>query len=614
MLSSACARFVRFSSLLVLMLALFGAGHARALTIDDLNPSSQWQVGRITLSGNNIFDDQDLKAVLHTKERPFYTPWKARPEFDPGAFEQDLNRLNLFYEANGYYHARITYDLAIRGVVVDAKINIVEGKPIKVEEIIVDIDNYRPPADRAPANKIPLHPGDIFNQELYRNGQHILRLFFENAGYARAKARRRAQIDVVRDTARIWYTVHIGSKAYFGRTQLRGNRDIEPKIIHREITYKEGQEFSQQKIEESRDRLLNLHLFSAVNFNPELEGGSSEVPVNLDVHPKPPHEIRIGGGYSTLDDFGGQVQWHDYNWGGDGRQLSALLRYARINSMADVALLQPYLLGDRDFQGKLEAAYIQQDWQTFILRAEQFKPQLVYNFNEQLVGTLGYQVEYAQLNNVDPTVVQQLGGIRHKGILTGPTLGLIWNTTDSQFYPTRGGIVTFAAEAAHRAIGSDFSYYRTTLDLRKYTLIAKKTVLATRLKFGLADALASRHDYPLFLRFFPGGDGSVRGYGYWRLGPKSASNDPVGGLSLFEGSVELRHPIYRQLAGAVFLDFGQATTHTYTFPTPIRFGFGPAIMYETPIGPLRLDLGIPAPRPPRGDQWWQIYFSIGQFF
>src|SRR5690348_3522254 len=177
------ARAAGIASRLGAALVLLAAGHARALTIDDLNPSSKWQVGSISFSGNRIFDDPDLKAVLRTRERPIYTPWKARPEFDLGVFSQDLKRLNLFYEAHGYYHAKITYDLAIRGPVVNAKINLLEGKPVKVEQVNVDIDSYHPPHNRAPANKLPLHPGDIFNQELYRNGQHILRLYFENAGY-----------------------------------------------------------------------------------------------------------------------------------------------------------------------------------------------------------------------------------------------------------------------------------------------------------------------------------------------------------------------------------------------------------------------------------------------
>ena len=66
--------------------------------------------------------------------------------------------------------------------------------------------------------------------------------------------------------------------------------------------------------------------------------------------------------------------------------------------------------------------------------------------------------------------------------------------------------------------GGDYKYYRATLEDRNYTTIAKNTVLATRLKFGLADSLGPSDDYPLFLRFFPGGEGSVRGYGRWRLG------------------------------------------------------------------------------------------------
>jgi translocation and assembly module TamA len=214
---------------------------------------------------------------------------------------------------------------------------------------------------------------------------------------------------------------------------------------------------------------------------------------------------------------------------------------------------------------------------------------------------------------VSSTVVDALDGFRRKGIVSGPLASLTWNTTDDRYYPTRGSIISLVGEQGGTIWGGDYKYYRATLEDRNYTTIAKNTVLATRLKFGLAESLGTSQDYPLFLRFFPGGEGSVRGYGRWRLGPLSVSNDPLGGLTDFEGSFELRHPIYKKLAGAAFVDFGQTTVETYHFPTPIRFGFGPAVMYQTPIGPLRLDLGIPS-QAPRGDPWWQVYFSIGNFF
>ncbi len=554
---------------------------------------------------------------MRTEPRPFYTPWKARPEFEPTTFTNDLKRLRIFYEAHGYYHLRLTYNLTteVKGKeqLVDAELHLVEGRPIRIEDIDVSIDGYHPPANTAPINKLPMHRGEIFNQQAYEGGQQILRLFFVNGGYARTKALRRAQVDVVRDTARIYYTVHVGSKAYFGKTRLRGNEKVAAEIITRELAYKEDEEYSNQKIDDSRTRLLNLHLFSAVTFNPDLESAAREIPIDLSVRERPPRDISLGGGYSTQDDFGGQVQWNDYNWFGGGRQMSVVLRYASINSYASASLRQPYFLDRRDLEGGVTAALQQEDEQTFTLHSEAILPQLTWHITEQLNGTIGYRLMYANLNNVSSTVIDALHGLRRKGIVSGPIASLVWNTTDDQYYPTRGAIVTLLAEQGGTIWGGDYKYYRATLEDRNYTTIAKNTVLATRLKFGLADSLGPKDDYPLFLRFFPGGEGSVRGYGRWRLGPLSASNDPLGGLSLFEGSVELRHPIYKKLGGAAFVDFGQTSINTDTFPTPIRFGFGPAAMYQTPIGPLRLDLGIPS-QAPRGDPWWQVYFSIGNFF
>jgi len=554
---------------------------------------------------------------MRTKPRPFYTPWKARPEFEPTTFTNDLKRLRIFYQAHGYYHLRLTYDLTTtverKDHLVDVQLHLVEGQPIRIADIDISVDGYHPPPGSAPMTKLPLHRGEIFNQSPYESGQQILRLFFVNAGYARTKARRRAQVDVIRDTAKIFYTVNVGAKAYFGKTRLRGNKKVAAGIIMRELTYKEGEEYSNKAIDDTRTRLLNLRLFSAVTFNPDLESAAREIPIDLNVRERPDRDISIGGGYSTQDDFGAQVTWNDYNWLGDGRQASVTIRYASINSYASASLRQPYFLGSRDLEGSITAVLQQEDEQTFTLNSEAIIPQLTWRITEQLSTTLGYRLMYANLNNVSSTVVDALDGLRRKGIVSGPMVSMTWNTSDDQYYPTQGSILSLVAEQGGTIWGGDYKYYRATIEDRNYTTIAKNTVLATRLKFGLAESLGQPDDYPLFLRFFPGGEGSVRGYGRWRLGPLSVSNDPLGGLTDFEGSVELRHPIYEKLAGAAFVDFGQTSVQPYHFPTPIRFGFGPAVMYQTPIGPLRLDLGIPS-QAPRGDPWWQVYFSIGNFF
>lgn len=106
----------------------------------------------------------------------------------------------------------------------------------------------------------------------------------------------------------------------------------------------------------------------------------------------------------------------------------------------------------------------------------------------------------------------------------------------------------------------------------------------------------------------------MRGYGRRRLGPLSASDDPIGGLSLVEGSIELRHPLWKDLSGAVFLYFGQVSTRAYDLPfDELEFSTGFGVSYLTLVGPLRLDLGFPF-NPPPDDPAWQVHFSIGQFF
>jgi outer membrane protein insertion porin family len=81
-----------------------------------------------------------------------------------------------------------------------------------------------------------------------------------------------------------------------------------------------------------------------------------------------------------------------------------------------------------------------------------------------------------------------------------------------------------------------------------------------------------------------------------------------------EGSLELRRPVWKQLDGALFLDFGQVSRHSFDLPFDnLRFSSGFGLAYSTPVGPVRLDLGFPF-KPPRGDRPWQVHFSIGAYF
>jgi len=590
---------------------------AFGLTLEELDPTHQWRVNKLVISGNHTFSSQELRATLLTKERPWYLPWQERPRFDPVTFSTDIERLQRFYEARGYYKRQVTYDLTAdeQDALVTVQINIEENQPVTVAEVGIETSEYILDRDTPPFHEqLPIHSGDIFTEATYQAGEQVLRDFFLGRGHAHVETQRKAEVALAEDRVRVQYTVQPGPQAVFGSTRVEGTKDVDPQIVLHELTYQPGEKFSLQKITDSRQNILALELFRSVQIAPEqTDTKPPVVPMLIRVEEKPPRSVKLGLKYSTKDEFGAQIEWHHYNWLGGGRQLSALVELGSVTRTLDLTFMQPHFLSLQT-RAILSLQQKQEDEETFLLNTTRLRPRLEHRFSPRLSGVLGYRLEWAKLNDIAPATVRALGRITRDGILSGPSLGLIWNTTEDPFSPQAGHVVSLFADQAGKLWGGDFNFYKLTAEAKKYQHLGWQTVLAGRLKIGLVDAFGSRANVPLFERFYAGGEKSVRGYGRRRLGPLSDSDDPLGGLSLIEGSVELRRPLWRQLGGAVFVDFGQVSLDPFDLPVDnLKFAAGVGFSYTTPIGPLRLDIGFPFD-PPDGDQRWQVHFSIGQFF
>jgi outer membrane protein insertion porin family len=588
---------------------------AFALQAGQLNPARNYRLKKLVLSGNHAFSASTLETVMQTKERPFYQFWKKRPLFDPAVFTRDIKRLGEYYRAHGYYRSQINYDLTVQGDLVTAHIKIDEGQPVHVDSLRITLAGAGPrPKALDPKLKLPLARNDVFTQRQYQEGEETLRDVYMTHGYAHAAVNRRAQVYVGPRKADIQYSIHPGVRAVFGRTTVTGTHNVSPKLVLRELTYKPGERFSSAKIKSSRDRIVALNLFSAVEFVPQLDRANPRVvPIEIRVHEQPKHHASLLVGYNTETQLNTTVAWDDYNWLGDGRRLTLSATYSNVTSYLDLKMVQPYL-HTRKLSGVLEWRLDQETYQTYTLYSPRFDPYLHYQFTPFLSGYFGYRLEYLKFNSVAPSTKAALGGIRSQGILSGPDAGVLWNTTENPLYPRHGEIVSLDTNLSSHALGGDYRYYRMAAEVRKYTLLGWDTVLANRLKIGFANTLGPHRDIPLSERFYSGGESSVRGYGLRRIGPLSAANDPLGGLSVIEASAELRHPLFWKLNGALFVDAGQVSVHSFDVPVDsLVFGYGPAVSYDSPVGPIRLDLGFPS-KTPRGDPSWQVYFSIGQFY
>jgi len=600
------------------LLFLLLATPAQAVKLQALESGRTYRVDRIIFTGNHALTDSVLTAQMTTKVRPFYEFWKKRPSFDSDVFSEDLKRLALLYRAHGYFRAQLDYDLKVSGDLVTPEIKVTENHPSRIERVHIVVNRRPLPATDPLYAKLKLKRGQIFDEAAYQAGEETIRNAYRNQGYAHVMTQRRGEVNVSENAVRAWYYVRTGVKGVFGKTHVVGAQKVAANIITRELTYHPGDVFSQQQLDKSRDSLLKLGLFSVVRLTPVLDRENPRVvPIRLTVKEKPKHSIDVGGGYNTESQFVANLAWHDMNWMGGGRQLTAALRYSNIDSYARLTLTQPYLFNQRQITGILSGGEDVQQVPPYTLLGTRFTPSIRYTFSETAKGFVGYRLEYDKLSSVDLQVSRDLGGIsgiKMSGIQSGPEAGFTVDTTNNLFNPSRGYVLDLQAMEAGEIFGGDFDFYRFWGQFKYYHQLPWQTILATRLKIGTGDYFRSLSNYPLFYRFFAGGEGSVRGWRYWMLGPHTSDNTPIGGLSDIEGSLELRRPIWNKLSGAIFLDFGQLSTHAYDIPIrDLEFSAGPALSYNTPVGPVRIDVGIPFQKP-RDQSQFEIYFSIGQYF
>jgi outer membrane protein assembly factor BamA len=209
------------------------------------------------------------------------------------------------------------------------------------------------------------------------------------------------------------------------------------------------------------------------------------------------------------------------------------------------------------------------------------------------------------------------------GTLNAVGFDLQHSTADNLLNAHNGYQVAFHTEQAGRIVPGTFNYYAISADGRHYLPIGGSVVLASRLQLGNIQPVGDdQANIPFSKRYFLGGSTSVRGWGRYEISPLSQSGLPIGGDAMLAFSEELRAILQGNLGGVLFLDGGNVWAKSFGFQmNHLRYAVGPGLRYQTPIGPIRLDLGyqlnpIPglfvdgAPQTRR----WRIHFSIGQAF
>jgi outer membrane protein assembly complex protein YaeT len=598
---------------LLALLAVLAARTGRAVPVEDVPMTRTWRLARLRLRGNTALSTGTLRASLVSRPRPWYTPWRALPVFDPVAFRTDLERLHRLYESHGYYRTRIAYDLELPaddGDRLQAVVDIEEGAPVVVDRVdVVPTGTVRPPD---PPASLPLSRGDVFTEDAYDGGLAVLRRHYRERGYARVTVAKSARIDVDAGTASVTYGVDSGPASVFGDPVISGNATVTTDVIRRELAFTPGAPFRQSDLERTHDNLAALNLFQTIRVE-DAPGTGPDVDVRVAVVEAKPRQIQLGVGYDTEEEVRGLATWRHYNFLGGARQLGFTARLSLLNRTLTADFVQPHfpLATSRT---RLIASEGREDEDAYRLDRTRLSPRLEWQPTATVTAFGFYRAEYDSLDGVSDAIKRRLpGAAPPNSVLSGLGLGADWTITDNLLDPTRGWVTNASVEPVGGALGGDVSFVRLLAEERRYQPLVGRLRAVARLRLGTAEPIAGSHEIPIFERFYVGGINSVRGYGRRRIGPL-VDDEPIGGRSAVEASFELRHPIRGALDSAVFLDGGQVSQQSFDFPfTHLRYGSGVGARYRSPVGPLRLDLGFPL-RPPRGDSSWQVYVSLGATF
>ena len=197
------------------------------------------------------------------------------------------------------------------------------------------------------------------------------------------------------------------------------------------------------------------------------------------------------------------------------------------------------------------------------------------------------------------------------------------NTANNLLDASSGYVLNAHLEQAGTWLWGSFNYWSASGEARHYLPVARRFVVANRLRVGSIDALGDlRSSVPFYKRYFLGGSSSLRGWGRFEVGPTSGFGLPIGGHSMLEGASEVRLPLFGKFGAVAFVDYGNVWPDSWDINLgDLRYAAGPGLRYLTPIGPARVGFGYQL-NPIEGlrvngdpeRRQWRVHFSIGQAF
>jgi outer membrane protein insertion porin family len=589
------------------------------------------------INGVKSIDQGPLMSALQTRKGS-RIPWGKKRYFNRKAFEADLKRIEAYYHDRGFPDTRVTsFDVKLNETQseVDLTVNVAEGQPVLVADIVLEHFAVLAERDqRSLSDSLPLKKDQPFDRQLAMTSRERALNMLRDHGYPYAEvALEQKRVGPRRETMILRATP--GVLAHFGEVRVAGAASVGDYVIQRQLTYKPGDLFKRTEMRESQRKLYALELFEFVNIEPQVENNQqpTEVPTRVVVAEGKHRKVTFDMGYGSEEKARARIRWDHVNFFGGARQAGFEGKWSSLDRGVRMDYTEPYFFSSHlslNFEGRAwhasEPAYNQDTiGGTFKLRhransQNEWSASLINEYTKDEITEEGMS---------DPTIRDDLISLgldprtgQTRGTVSAVAFDISRSTAPNLLDARKGYLLSAHVEQAGKWLWGTYNYYAVLGEARHYLTLFGTTVLANRLRLGTTDPFADNDaNVPFHKRYFLGGASSIRGWGRFEVSPLDGGL-PIGGLTMVEGSSEIRFPVVGKLAGVVFLDYGNAWETAWNFDfADLRYALGSGLRYLTPVGPARFDFGYQL-NPIEGllvngepqKRRWRVHFSIGQAF
>jgi len=480
------------------------------------------------------------------------------------------------------------------------RVAVIPGEPVRVTRVTIEIQG---PGEKEKVLKelisgFPLKKGDILHQGKYDSGRDGLRSKAHDLGYLGAnytthlirvhRAELRAEIELILET---------GPQFRYGEVTFEGTSLYPRSFLERFLEFKPGERYSYAKTHQTQLNLINSDRFSFVTIETLVaEAKDYFVPVKIRLEPSAPKRLRPGVGYATDTGARFSVHYQDLNAFRRGHEFNADLSLAEHRRAVSGVYAFP-AAGHIENRVNLKMGLQQElldPYDTWLFTSE---VEQVQSFGRGRIGSA--YVQFRQEYYSEP-------GREGKAGLILPGLRFTQRRVDDILRPRKGIRYYLEVRGSTDQLGAETNFGQVLANGDALLPLAHGFSLIPRVQLGATWQRDPITDLPPTLRFYAGGDRSVRGYTYQSLGPKDASGNVIGGKNLLVGSLELEYALTKNWGVVAFYDVGNSFNNTNSLR--LAQGAGIGIRYYTLAGPIRIDV---ARQINVDDPGYQLHISLG---